>query len=204
MDTTLNLLLIRHGETHANVDNLVCGQLDTPLTQTGHSQAELLKSLLDNKRKDVQYLFSSPLTRATLTCELVMPGITYQVVDALQETNTGDASCMTIDQLHAQEPRYIFQGFHNELKYPNGESISDVYLRMKYWIEETLLPLDVPTNKYVVIVGHAGTVNCFLHYFLNIPLKHYPSFHIDNCSITEIKYYRNVSVATVKTINQKS
>ncbi|WP_374001715.1 histidine phosphatase family protein [Bdellovibrio bacteriovorus] len=200
----INIVLVRHGETDANVKGLVCGQLETQLTRRGTEQANALRELLIQQNIKPTHIFCSPLQRAIDTCKIAIQNDKIELVDALKETHTGSYSALTFDELHKKDARYSHQGLHSDLNYPDGESIQDLYFRMKKWIETVLLSLPLEPNSDILIFGHGGTVNCFLHYFLQIPLRHYPSFMIDNCSLTKIQYCPEKCISTIKYVNKTS
>ncbi|GFY78911.1 fructose-2,6-bisphosphatase TIGAR [Trichonephila inaurata madagascariensis] len=64
------LTLIRHGETAHNKDNVIQGQMDVPLSQTGLHQAELLGIHLQNQQ--YSHVYASDLTRAMQTAESII------------------------------------------------------------------------------------------------------------------------------------
>ncbi|XP_071044279.1 fructose-2,6-bisphosphatase TIGAR isoform X2 [Parasteatoda tepidariorum] len=65
-----SLTLIRHGETAHNKDNVIQGQLDVPLSQTGLQQAELLGVHLQYQQ--YSHVYVSDLTRAKQTAESII------------------------------------------------------------------------------------------------------------------------------------
>ncbi|KFM75522.1 putative fructose-2,6-bisphosphatase TIGAR, partial [Stegodyphus mimosarum] len=64
------LTLIRHGETAHNKDNVIQGQMDVPLSQTGLRQAELLGFHLQYEQ--YSHVYASDLTRAMQTAESII------------------------------------------------------------------------------------------------------------------------------------
>ena len=67
---TVNLTIVRHGETDANLKQLVQGFTDNPLNQTGEKQANAAGKAL----KDIVFhqSYSSDLERAYKTCQLIL------------------------------------------------------------------------------------------------------------------------------------
>lgn len=63
--------LIRHGETTANRDGIIAGDLNVALTELGRSQA---RALSRHPWPDQLALFCSPLDRAVETARLGFPG----------------------------------------------------------------------------------------------------------------------------------
>ena len=77
-----NLLLIRHGETVDNVNQIMQGQTPGKLTAYGVEQASLLGGLLANEHIDA--FVSSDLKRAVDTClEIALPHFGYDRTKAL-------------------------------------------------------------------------------------------------------------------------
>ena len=64
-------IVVRHGETHWNVEMRIQGQHDSPLTENGIAQAEALAGRLAAERIDA--LISSDLGRAMQTARVVPP-----------------------------------------------------------------------------------------------------------------------------------
>lgn len=64
---TTRLLLIRHGQSIANIERRVQGWNDDPLTGYGAAQAHLLANWLRDNDPHADVLFSSPLQRAYQT-----------------------------------------------------------------------------------------------------------------------------------------
>lgn len=61
------LILVRHGQTDANVRGLLCGRADPPLTDVGCGQARALAAVLPRPARIV----SSPLGRARQTASVL-------------------------------------------------------------------------------------------------------------------------------------
>lgn len=85
----MKLYVARHGETEWNRLNKVCGRTDSPLTDTGLRQAQLLADKLDDCPIDV--IIASPLSRAQKTAQAVAQRKHLQVVtdDRLIEQDYG-------------------------------------------------------------------------------------------------------------------
>ena len=65
MEQTTAIYLVRHGETTANVSNVLQGQSDVPLNEQGLKQAALIGARLREKHFD--FIASSDLSRAAVT-----------------------------------------------------------------------------------------------------------------------------------------
>ena len=65
------LILIRHGQTDMNKDQLYYGRLDVPINETGKEQAENTRKNLVELEIDYDKIYSSPMKRAYETAEIV-------------------------------------------------------------------------------------------------------------------------------------
>ena len=91
------LFLARHGESVANQQKLISGQLDAPLTEKGRSQAQWLCDVLKNET--LSAIYASSLSRAMDTAKPTAEyhGIDIQTVDSLKEIHFGVLQGMPAD-----------------------------------------------------------------------------------------------------------
>ena len=66
------IYIIRHGQTEMNKAGRLQGRRDVPLNENGEKQAEEAAGILSGIEFD--HVFSSPLTRAVRTAEIVTGG----------------------------------------------------------------------------------------------------------------------------------
>src|SRR5213592_1883065 len=69
--SSVHLLLVRHGETVWNQENRWQGQADVPLSENGQAQAQCLAQRLLAERRQIHALYTSDLSRAFRTAEIV-------------------------------------------------------------------------------------------------------------------------------------
>lgn len=72
------LYMIRHGETDWNLEHKLQGMTDIPLNSNGRRVAELTREGLRDVKFDVA--FSSPLSRAKETAEIILEGTNVEIV----------------------------------------------------------------------------------------------------------------------------
>uniref|UniRef100_A0A646QJ07 Fructose-2,6-bisphosphatase TIGAR n=1 Tax=Hemiscolopendra marginata TaxID=943146 RepID=A0A646QJ07_9MYRI len=77
------LTLIRHGETGANKENIIQGQMDVPLSEAGLKQAHLLGHRLQNQK--YTHIFASDLSRAKQTAQTILEKSHYSVGPIVQD-----------------------------------------------------------------------------------------------------------------------
>ncbi len=118
-----DIYLVRHGETEWSLSGQHTGLTDLPLTAAGEEQARRLQ----NRLKAVSFarVFSSPLQRATRTCELAGYGMIAELDRDLLEWNYGDYEGKKRDWILARQPGWLI--FRDGC--PNGESPADVGAR---------------------------------------------------------------------------
>jgi probable phosphoglycerate mutase len=117
------IYLARHGETVWSLTGQHTGVTDLPLTERGERNAarlgERLAGLVFAK------VLTSPLQRATRTCELAGFGAVAEVDRDLVEWNYGDYEGIRSAEIHAKRPDWDL--FRDGC--PNGESPEQVGVR---------------------------------------------------------------------------
>src|SRR5437899_2686743 len=115
--------LARHGETAWSISGQHTGLTDLPLTERGERNAGRLGDRL--RGFTFTKVLTSPLQRATRTCELAGFGRVAQVEADLVEWNYGDYEGRRSAEILAERPDW--QLFRNGC--PNGENPSQVGAR---------------------------------------------------------------------------
>src|SRR4051812_48834162 len=140
-----DVYLVRHGETAWSLSGQHTGLTDLPLTRVGEQQAEQLRHRL--KSVEFAKVFSSPLQRATRTCELSGYGRIAELDPDLIEWNYGDFEGKKRDWILSRQPGWVI--FHDGC--PNGESPQQVGLRADRVISRTSR---IDGNVLVFSSGH--------------------------------------------------
>ena len=117
------IYLARHGETEWTVSGQHTGLTDLPLTDRGERNARSLGKRLEGL--EFARVFTSPLQRASRTCELSGFGSKAEVDRDLVEWNYGDYEGLRSVDIHAKRPDWeLFRdGF------PGGESLDEIGAR---------------------------------------------------------------------------
>src|SRR5580704_14326515 len=100
----LTIHLVRHGDTAQAQDGIFCGDLDPPLTEHGHAQAELVaKAALP---LGLSALYRSPKLRAQQTAEPIARACHLQPVieSGLREIAYGTWEGRRESEIQATEP----------------------------------------------------------------------------------------------------
>ena len=169
----MRLYVARHGETEWNRLNKVCGRTDSPLTDTGLRQAQLLADKLDDCPIDV--IIASPLSRAQKMAQAVAQRKHLQVVtdDRLIEQDYGVYEGVPRDDEDFLNNKRMFA-----YRYPGGESMMDIARRTYDLIIETKKRYP---NSSVLFVCHNGICRVICSYFRDMTNEEYFEFSQDNC-----------------------
>jgi broad specificity phosphatase PhoE len=149
------LVLVRHGETQANVDRLLLGRDDPPLTIRGHQQAIALAAALPAP----DLLMSSPLQRARLTAAAF--DVPVVVDERWVELDYGELDGRPISSMPATE--WDRWRADCSLPLPGGESLRQVADRVGAACDELAERAAVGT---VVVVTHVSPIKAALAWAL--------------------------------------
>ncbi len=155
------LYIARHGETHANKEEVLVGQaLDSRavLTEKGRVQAIGLANLLTTS--GIEKIYVSRLLRSQQTAEPLTKilGLTPIVRSYLDEQNFG---ALEGKSLTSPEVRAALNRNDRELYYRpgNGEDADEVQKRVSHFLDEVFQP-EAP--KTILAIGHYGTVRAII------------------------------------------
>ncbi|MEE1802443.1 MULTISPECIES: histidine phosphatase family protein [unclassified Streptomyces] len=122
------ILLARHGQTAWSLSGQHTGRTDIPLLEEGRRGAKLLGERLHREPwsglPDAE-IRTSPLARASETCELAGFGERAEPWDALMEFDYGAYEGMTPAQIKADRPEWLI--WRDGV--PDGESLAQVAAR---------------------------------------------------------------------------
>ncbi|MEO7964056.1 MAG: histidine phosphatase family protein [Gemmatimonadaceae bacterium] len=125
----LRLYLIRHGETEWSLSGQHTGRTDIPLTANGEDGARDLGKALRGIR--IAQVFTSPLQRASRTCELVALGPDAQVDPDLAEWDYGDYEGQRTPDIRRHHPGWNIYRDGS----PHGETPAQVVARADRVVE---------------------------------------------------------------------
>lgn len=176
--------LVRHGQTHANIDRVWHGRTDTELTELGAQQAKRLSEHFHHYMEPA-VIYSSPLQRARLTAEAIAERFAVPVhLDArLMEFDLGDWEGVTFESL--QDGRGIMEKLVNDPDFaaPGGESQNLVKKRIVEAIEEIA---HRHRDENVVIVAHGVAIGIALSHFVEGVTTSWPSYSKQNTAFSEL------------------
>jgi len=159
--------LIRHGVTEANKKMLYYGHADIPLAEEG---IEIIKTLVCEgiyPRPENASYYTSGLTRAEQTLDLIYGGVPRVKLDALKEMFFGDYELKAHAELKGGPFYEIWRKDKSGmLSPPGGESARDFIARVKNAFNEIIdshCRKDFSgSEKNSVVVCHAGVIGAIM------------------------------------------
>jgi len=153
----MRLILVRHGQTTANVDELLdTGAPGALLTALGHTQAAALPAALAAERIDVLYVSTLLRTHQTAAPLAAARGLEPQVRAGLREVRAGSL------ELRGDEPaihRYLsttlaWSRGEVDLRMPGAETGAEVYARYDAVVAE----IEGTGAATAVVVSHGAVI----------------------------------------------
>lgn len=181
------IVLIRHGQTQWNWEGRIQGHLDSPLTETGLSQAKSLAKRM--KSEKFAAIYSSDLGRArqTASCIAEKKGQPVLIDPRLRERHLGIFQGHLKKELKIKFPDEFehYHTHHANYAIPEGES-------PKQFSDRCIECFEQLAEKYpgeqILIVAHGGVLNNLLKYTLGIPIEAPRHFLSINTAINIFSY----------------
>ena len=180
------IYLARHGETAWSVTGQHTGVTDLPLTERGERNAARLGQRLAGSV--FAKVLTSPLQRASRTCELAGFGDVAEVDRDLIEWNYGDYEGLRTAQIHAKRPDW--QLFRDGC--PNGESPEQVGARADHVVNRVRA---IKGNVLIFSSGHFLRV--FAACWLRLESAAGTFFMLDTASLSALSYEHGLSNSTI-------
>jgi broad specificity phosphatase PhoE len=165
----IDVYVMRHGETEANVHQILMGREDSPFTSAGwRHPVEVAEHL---KGRDLGCVYSSPMERTQRTARLVLEtlerAIPLKTEEALAELDAGEYTGLSFGEVRARVPSDAVLG---EFRYPGGESWGEVQARAVAFVAG--LSGD-GAGASVLLVTHAGVIAGLVAAYVGDPIERY-------------------------------
>jgi probable phosphoglycerate mutase len=182
--------LARHGETAWTLSGQHTGLTDLPLTERGERNARRLGERL--RGVTFAKVFTSPLQRATRTCELAGFGAVAEIDRNLLEWNYGEYEGRLTTEIHKERPDW--QLFRDGC--PGGESPSEVGTRADRVVKRVRA---VEGDVLVFSSGHFLRV--FAARWLGLDAAFGRYFLLNTASLSALGYEHNLSEPVIRLWN---
>jgi alpha-ribazole phosphatase len=186
---TTRLLLIRHGEPHADSRGRCYGTLDYGLSDLGRRQsAELARRLAGVALAGV---VSSPRTRAQETARALGP-IT-RTDERLRELDFGDLEGRRYEEIEHELPDLYrrWMAEPTRVRFPGGEGLEDLRRRTAEAVAEVVARSPGGT---IAVVTHAGVVRATLADALGLPSERIFTVDVGYCRVSVVDWFNGTPV----------
>ena len=179
----MDILVIRHGQSEADILKVIEGRANFNLTELGHKQAEVMANWV-KENYSINKIYSSPLNRAKQTAEYISKIFGIEIIfdDDLMEWKNGLIAGLTLEEANKKYPEPIK---HLHTRVYEQESYIDFRMRA-----ETIMSKIVNENKEddkIAIISHGGMINMLFRCFIEVPMNN--KISIKN-SDTGIHYWK--------------
>jgi broad specificity phosphatase PhoE len=179
------LILVRHGQIPANVQQLWHGSTDEALTERGREQAQRVAAYIARTRPRVAAVYTSPAQRARATADPIAAALGVQLIEApgLAEYAIGVLEGTSFAELSNQHR--FFEQTDADLSWapPDGESLGAVAARVvDTWHEIARANPDAE----VVVVSHGAAIAIGLNMMLHGDPRGWARYTSRNASVSEI------------------
>lgn len=182
-------VIVRHGQSVANVEERFAGSFDSPLTDLGVRQAALLTEyILKNYKVDVVY--SSDMSRAINTVKEIaaQAHAPLLIEKGLREIDGGEWEGVKVEDIARKYPQQasLWKKDIGKARPIGGESFAEVQIR----IDATLRKIAAENDGKTVVVGtHGGAIRSMQCLFMNVAIENMCDVPwTPNASISEINF----------------
>ena len=140
---SIKIMYFVHGTTTDNASKLCSGWKEAMLNELGKEQAENLGRVSRERDDKFDIMFTSDLKRAIDSSNIAFPEVEKIRDKRLRECNYGD--------LDGEHKSLVIYEEHVDDKFPNGESLKDVEMRMRDFVNYLKENYD---GKIIGVVAH--------------------------------------------------
>lgn len=178
----MRILVIRHGESEADILNVHEGRADFNLTEKGHLQAQAMAEYV-SASYSVDKIYVSTLKRAVQTATHLSEKINVPIIldEDLMEFNNGLLAGLSREEAAEKYPR--IENLPIDQSVYGQESRVEFRNRAETALAKILAEND--KDATIVIVSHGGMINQLYHTFLKLPIESNSFFGTGDTGIHE-------------------
>lgn len=184
----MKIFLIRHAESEGNVQHIMQGHVDYPLSQRGVTQSQILaRYMAEQFAEDLPAeIYASPLLRTRQTADALVEAIDreYVLIDDLKEVDSGIFSGLNWEQAGEKYPeeRAVFKAARDWGAVPGGESREQLWQRIQGVLNQ--LMAKHKESDTVWVVTHGGVIRAWVSLVAGISASENVFVCIDNTALT--------------------
>jgi len=176
------IMLIRHGDTDWNVEEIFRGRVDIELNETGIKQAELLAKHLSDEK--IVAIYSSPLKRALRTAEIITGSRNVDVTPTpeLIDFDYGEWQGLSHSMVKERYPKLYNDWMSNPqvVRMPKGENLDDVKRRTISLVDRLI----AEHEGTIALVSHRVIHKVLICALLGLDNSRFWNIRLDTCGIT--------------------
>lgn len=178
----MRLLIIRHGESEADILNVHEGRADFELTERGQCQAKAMAQFV-KQNYELSAIYCSTLRRARQTAQYLSDAVGVPLItdERLMEFNNGLIAGLPRDEVREKYPYIANIPVHASVY--EQESALEFRFRAEYMLSKIISENE--DDATVAIVCHGGTINQLYRAFLRLPVDSDISFATGDTGIHE-------------------
>ncbi|MEM9279104.1 MAG: 2,3-bisphosphoglycerate-dependent phosphoglycerate mutase [Pseudomonadota bacterium] len=164
------LVLVRHGQSEWNRQNLFTGWRDPDLTEKGHAEAISAGKVLAERSMKFDIAYTSVLQRAEKTCQHILDGVGQSDLEtihdqALNERNYGDLAGLNKNDAREKWGDAQVHIWRRSYSTPppgeDGESLKDTGARVWPYYMNEILPR-VMNGNTVLVAAHGNSLRSLI------------------------------------------
>jgi len=183
------VVLIRHAQTEWNVQGRFIGQLDSPLTNQGLQDTELLARRLMSGHID--HIYCSDLGRSLVTASCITRHVKSKVdIDKrLRERSFGVFEGLSVKEIELKYPEVQVLTRHcADFAIPQGESKSQVLQRALSCVNELVKRHQ---GERIILVTHGGLMTVLLKHILGLHPDAERTYEVPNAAFNVLTYHES-------------
>lgn len=186
-DDLTRLILVRHGESNANVQRILGGEKScTGLSELGVRQAIALRDrLAQESETSIDVLYSSTMPRARETAQIIndaLGSLRLHLDNELVEHRPGEADGIPFSELVERFGTNDYQGRPHSSFASGAETAKLFDYRVSFALENLL---GKHKGSTVMIVCHGGVIDIAFRHLLELPRRSQFDLWTLNTSLTE-------------------
>lgn len=183
----MHLVLIRHGQTQCNREDIWHGWDDCELTEVGRAQAEALASRLESQ--PIAAVYSSDIRRAMQTAETVARphSIRPESSPAFRERSAGEFEGLSTAEVVRRRSQIWEERAADYWGWspPGGETFYQVRERTVRGLERLK---KAHAGETIALVGHMGTVRVLICHLAGVPMEDTYSMEFPSTGVSTFRF----------------
>lgn len=183
------IYLVRHGTTEWNREEIFRGRAECALNETGLAEARTAAAYFQGV--GIDFIYTSPLSRAAETARIIAQGRGVQVVSdpAFIDLDFGKWQGLPLREVRERYPDLyrLWRERPQDARFPGGEDLAEV--RSRAWERLLEIILEHP-EKTILIVSHRVTTKILICAALGLDNSHFWQIKQDTTAINCLEHAR--------------